>query len=199
VDNTLTGAIPHGDTYNPEIDAAKPATTKKRNVKNTWKFLGSTTALLVALGAMVEQGTGLGESIIEAITLFRPATLEWTKDEPVIIEPNTKVAAFTIEICDSMQESGETLHMALLLEKISSKDMTAFVLKKLGKGCRIEKGRVLMSPNDFDKYIEHPRKADFKLTYGKAHLYALDELVERAVEQSGAESSVSNATGVSKS
>ena len=208
MDNTLTGAIPPGDAYNPEMNAAKPATTKKRDVKNTWKFLGSTTALLVALGALLNQGQVLGESFKDMFNMFRPATSEltedkpviidpsknvaalWTEDKPVIIDPSKNVAAFTIEICDSTQELGGTVHLALLLEKTREEHMTAFVLKKLVKGCRLEAGHVLMNPNDFDKYIEHPRKASFKLTYSKAALYALDELVERAVEQSGAESSV---------
>lgn len=200
MDNTLTGAIPPGGAYHPELNVAEPATAKKRELKSSWKFLGSATALLVALGAVVDQGADLGKKLTDAINIFQPATSEWTEDEAVVIEPNENIDAFTIQLCDSTQESGESLHIALLLERSSVGEMPpTFVLKKKGKGCRGETGRLLMNTDDFNRYIGQPRKADFKLSYIRAHLYSLDTLVQGASDQCNAESTVNKASGGNKS
>jgi len=197
VDNTLTGVIPPGDVNSPEMNAAESVTTKKRDVKNTWKLLGSTTALLIALGAVVEQGAGLGKAITDLFYKVYPAPSEWTEDKPIVIEPSEKISPLTIQICGSTPESGESMHIAYLLGDDKGTLPPAFILKK--KSCRGENGRVWMNSNDFAKYITQSQKANFKLSYTRAHLYSLDQLVSDALNYCGAETPIDKATGGNQS
>lgn len=172
MDNTLTGAIPSGIASDTETAAAGLSNTRKRDVKGRLTYLGSATALLIALGAEVEQRAGLSQAITGLFHNFTPETSEWTDDELVIIESDEELSSLTIQICDSELESVETMHIAFLLGKDRSTLPPTFVLKK--KGCRGEKGRVWMNPGDFEKYITQPNKADFKLSYSRAHLHSLE-------------------------
>jgi hypothetical protein len=175
VDNTLTGAIPAGDATSPATETAAPAAGRK----GKWTFLGSATALLVALGAVFEQGAGLSEALSDFIGEISSPASEWTEDEPVVIEPDGSIARLTIQICDSESKSGESMHIAFLLGNDRGTLPPAFVLKR--KDCRGEKGRVWMNPDDFDKYITQPLKADFKLSYSRSHLHSLDQLISSAL------------------
>jgi hypothetical protein len=175
VDNTLTGAIPADEATSRATETANPGTAKTAK----WTFLGSATALLVALGAVLEQGAGLSEALTGFIDEISPPASEWTEDEAVVIEPDESIARLTIQICDSESKSGESMHIAFLLGQNRATLPPAFVLKK--KGCRGEKGRVWMNPDDFEKYISQPLKADFKLSYSRSHLHSLDQLISSAL------------------
>ena len=197
MDSTLTGVIGSGNTASPKADKAAPIAAKKRDVKSKLTFLGSATAVLIALGAVLEQGAGLGQTASDLIGKMSPEVSAWTEDQAVVIEPDESISALTIQICDSALNSGESMHIAFLLGRNRSDLPPAFVLKK--KGCRGEAGRVWMNPNDFDKYITQSFKADFKLSYSRTHLHSLDQLVTDALNQCSAESSVEKAPGDTQS
>jgi hypothetical protein len=175
VDNTLTGAIPAGEATSSATQKSKRPTDKKAR----WTFLGSATALLVALGAVLEQGAGFSEALTDLVGGIAPQASEWTEDEAVVIEPDDSISQLTIQICDSESTSGESMHIAFLLGQDRATLPPAFVLKK--KGCRGDKGRVWMNPDDFEKYITQPLKADFKLSYSRSHLHSLDQLISSAL------------------
>lgn len=193
MDSTLTGVIGSGNTVNPELNTATSAAGKKRDVKGKLTFLGSATAVLIALGAVLEQGAGLGQAVSGLIGKMSPEVSEWTQDQAVVIEPDESISTLTIQICDSALKSGESMHIAFLLGSNKSDLPPAFVLKK--KGCRGDTGRVWMNPQDFDKYITQSFKADFKLTYSRTHLHSLDQLVTDALNHCSAESSIEQTPG----
>lgn len=191
MDDTLTGVIGTGNSSSPKSDRTASVTAKKRDVKGALTFLGSATALFIALGAVLEQGAGLSQTMSDLMGERPPKTSsEWTEDEAVVIEPNASISSLTIQICDRTLESGESMHIAFLLGNTL---LPAFVLKK--KGCPGEPGRIQMNPHDFVRYIKHSAKADFKLSYSRAHLHSLDQLVTDALNQCGVEPSVEHATG----
>jgi hypothetical protein len=179
VDNTLTGSIPPGNASSPETGAAELATTRKRDVKGILTFLAPVTALLIALAAVIDGVGDFRQAITDLFNINSPETSEWTEDKAVVIEPNENISTLTIQICDNTSDSGESMHIAFLLGKDSGTLPPAFVLEK--KGCRGEKDRVWMNPDDFGKHITQALKADFKLSYSRAHLHSLDQLVTAAL------------------
>ena len=193
MDDTLTGAISSGHPRVPGTGAANPAAARSRDVKGKWTLLGSATALCVALGAVLQQGAGLSQAITDLVHKISPQASEWTEDEAVVIEPDKNIRQLTILVCDSGSESGESMHIAFLLGKDKSTLPPAFVLKK--KACPGEKGRVWMNPDDFENYITQPLKADFKLSYSRAHLDSLDQLVTSALNLCNPGTSVNQTSG----
>ncbi|MGB5276766.1 MAG: hypothetical protein WBP02_06295 [Gammaproteobacteria bacterium] len=184
MENTLTGVILPDIENRPETSKTKSAVTKINNSKSKLTILGSTTALLIALGTVFNHGAELSQSITDWYKQFHSETTEWTDDKAVVIEPREGVSTLTIEICDSGLETGESMHIAFLLGRDKSDLPETFVLKK--KGCRGETGRVWMNPGDFKKYVTQPHKADFKLSYTRAHLHSLDQLLNSAMKRCNA-------------
>lgn len=193
MDDTLTNAFPPRYANRPETHAAVPTTRKTLSAKSVLKILGSTTALLVALGAVAEQGADLGMAITDLIHKMYPIESAWIEAETVVIEPDENITPLMLQICDRTPGSGESIHLAYLLGKQADDLPPAFMLKK--KGCHGKYGRVWMNPVDFERHIKHPMKADFKLSYSRAHLNSLDQLVTDALNYYRTETLTVKATG----
>jgi hypothetical protein len=125
----------------------------------------------------------LAETITDLTEKVFAKPSEWTEDQQVVIVRQETLRKRTIVICTGNRESGDTRHIALMRANNGESLLPAFVLER--SGCAKDAGllRVQMNSEDFDRYITEPRKADFELSYNKAHLHGLDLVLEDAFEQ----------------
>lgn len=179
----MTGAIPPGAAPGPETADADRETACRRDGKRKWIALSSATALVVALGVTLQEVAKLTETFTDLMENIFAEPSGWTEDQQVVIVRQETLRKRTIVFCTGNRESGDTLHIALMLANNGESLLPAFVLKR--SGCAKDVGllRVQMNSEDFDRYITEPRKADFELSYSKAHLHGLDLLLEDAFEQ----------------
>ena len=182
MENTVTGAISPGAAPGPETADVDRQTARRRDSKRKWITLSSVTALVVALGVGLQEVAKLTETITDLTEYFLAKPSEWTEEQQVVIVRHEKLAKRTIVICTGNRESGDTRHIALMRANNGESLLPAFVLKR--SGCAKDEGllRVQMNSEDFDRYITEPRKADFELSYNKAHLHGLELLIEDAFE-----------------
>ena len=180
MENTVTGAIPPCAAPGPETADADRETARWRDGKRKWITLSSATALVVALGVGLQEVSKLTETIANLTEYFFTEPSEWTAEQQIVIVRQEKLRKRTIVICTGNRESGDTRHIALMRANNGESLLPAFVLKK--SGCAKDEGllRVQMNAEDFDTYITEPRKADFALSYNKAHLHGLDLVLEDA-------------------